>query len=60
MHIAEQANLHKYCYIIIIIIIINFSCLWAKGIPAGVFPSKRRFPVNAGKKSSALFLYQNV
>ena len=38
----------------------NFSCLSAKGIPKDVLPGKRCFPVNAGKKSSALFLYQNI
>ena len=38
----------------------NLSCLLVKGCPRAVLPSKRWFPVNAGKKSDALFLYQNI
>ena len=37
----------------------DFSCLWAKRIPADVLSGKRRFSINASKKSSALFFYQN-
>ena len=38
----------------------NLSCLWVKGIPTDVLTSKGWYPVNTGKKSSAIFLYQNI
>ena len=38
----------------------NLSFLLAKGILTDALPSKRWFPVNAGKKSGALFLYQSI